>query len=99
MEIIIKNKMVQVSETILKNNLPLPTLAEVQMELSNHMGDWEMNESRCENIHFHSKVLGGKVYPQDQKDGSFAFAFIPYYSYEWSHSCGISGAENFPIIK
>lgn len=95
MEIIIKNKMVQVSETILKNNLPLPTLAEVQMELSNHMGDWTMNEDECEHIHFHSKVLGGKVYPQE--DGTFKY--VPYYSYEWTHSCKISGAENPPIIK
>ncbi len=95
MEIIIKNNMVQIAETISANQMPLPTLEEVQKEIANHMGDWTMNEDECSHIHFHSKVLGGKVYPQE--DGSFAFT--PYYSYAWSNPCGILGAENPPMMK
>lgn len=95
MQIILKNNIVQVSETILVNKLPLPTLAEVQKEMSAHKDEWTMNEDECEHIHFHSKTLGGKAYPQE--DGSFQF--VPYYSYGWSNPCGILGADNFPIIK
>ena len=95
MEIIVKNRIVQVSETILVNKLPLPTLAEVKKELSAHKDEWTMNEDECEHIHFHSKKLGGKIYPQDNG----TFKYVPYYSYEWTHLCEISGADNFPIIK